>query len=43
MLAIQRIQRQRDIDNLDKHERTYYECPVCKSFHITSWRYEDRP
>lgn len=41
MLALGRIQSQRDIDNLDKHERCYYPCTKCTAYHITSWRYED--
>lgn len=41
MLALERITKQRDVDNLDKHERTYYECG--DHFHLTSWRTETGP
>lgn len=46
MLALLRIQEQRDIDNLDKHERHWYPCtndPPCGGFHLTSWRTETQP
>ena len=38
MLALLRIQAQRDVDNLDKHERTCYWCDVHLAYHLTSWR-----
>lgn len=41
MLALGRIQSQRDIDNLEKHERRWYLCTKCGQYHLTSWRYED--
>lgn len=38
MLALLRIQEQRDIDNLDKHERHWYDCTTCDGYHLTSWK-----
>lgn len=35
MLALQRIQGQRDIDSEDKYERSWYPCG--DHFHVTSW------
>lgn len=43
MLALTRVQAQRDCDNLDKHERTYYWCIEHHAFHLTSWRTETQP
>lgn len=43
MLALNRIQGQRDIDNLEKHERHWYPCTNCDGFHLTSWRTETEP
>lgn len=40
MLAIQRIQGQRNIDTEDKYERTYYDCWSCGGYHVTSWETE---
>jgi hypothetical protein len=40
MLALINIQDHRDIDNLDKHERSWYDCDKCGGFHLTSWRTE---
>lgn len=42
MLALLRIQEQRDIDNLEKHERNWYPC-ICGGFHLTSWTTETQP
>lgn len=36
MLALNRVQRQRDIDNLEKHERNWYKCGTCDQYHLTS-------
>ena len=41
MLALIRIQGQRDIDNLDKHERCWYPCG--DHFHLTSWTTTEGP
>lgn len=41
MLALLRIQSQRDVDNLDKHERNWYPCD--DHFHLTSWTTETAP
>jgi len=40
MLALVRIHGKRDVDNLDKHERTYYWCDKHQAYHLTSWRTE---
>jgi len=36
MLAIQRVQRSRDVDSLEKHERTFYFCVEHGAYHLTS-------
>lgn len=43
MLALQRIHGQRDLEGVEKHERTYYYCEKHGCYHLTSWRYEDQP
>lgn len=40
MLALARIHEQRDIDNMEKHERTWYPCSMCGGTHLTSWTTE---
>lgn len=39
MLALDRIHRQRNIDNLDKYERRCYPCRDCGNWHLTSMRH----
>lgn len=43
MLAIQRIQGERDIDSAEKYEKTFYECWVCGGYHVTSWLTSEGP
>ncbi len=43
MLALQRIHGQRNLEGVEKHERTYYYCEEHGCYHLTSWRYEDQP
>lgn len=40
MLAIQRIQHQRNLEETEKYEKTYYDCWVCGGYHVTSWETE---
>jgi hypothetical protein len=38
MLALQRIQRKRNLEDLDKYEVRYYWCPEHRAYHLTSMR-----
>ena len=38
MLALDRVQRQRDCDNLTKHEVRHYWCEEHQAFHLTSMK-----
>lgn len=40
MLALERIQGQRCIEDVEKHERTFYWCDYHGAYHLTSWKTE---
>lgn len=40
MLALMRIQGQRNIEGVEKHERTFYWCDHHGAYHLTSWTTE---
>ena len=41
MLAIERIQRQRNLESVENHERCWYQCG--DHYHVTSWTTEEGP
>lgn len=43
LLALGRIQSERDIEAVDKYEKTYYDCWACGGFHVTSWLTSEGP
>ena len=40
MLALERIQGQRCIEDVEKHERTFYWCDHHGAYHLTNWTTE---